>query len=304
MIDRLRRVTDLFVEGRECYLGMDEGNKPVIIWVNKLNSFETEEARRDGMVRRGQRIMELSKEDNPEFVQLQATVHRWSDRELAERRVDQKSEEIYLEVVNELQSEESWAEKLAIMRRMPDLLRDSKAPDSDPRYAEVEDLNSQYLNEVRERQAAKQEQALREFEGADRAEMESEFFEAWRERVSLDEFMQERRITEMFYAMRDCVATEKGRDSVTNRVLFDHTNCNHAERLLQERKQVRELPEYLLNQVIDLIDDITVPQRESGNSDAPASSSASSEPRNEEADSTASTPEEVSPAVPTISAQQ
>ena len=302
--DRLRRVTDLFVEGSECYLGMDRDNKPVMIWVNKLNSFEIEETRRDGMVRRGERILQLSKEDSPEYQSIKATLDRWSDEDLRQRRVDQRSEEIYLNTINDLEGDEVWAEKLSMMRRLPTLLDDQKATVDDPRRDQLEKLNNEYLEALRQGQEKRQREFLTEIEQLDRETLEEDYFEAWRNRVSLDEYMEEKRVTELFYAMRDCVATEKGRDSTTGRLLWDHSDCNHASRLLQQRKQVRELPETVIEKVIDILDDVTVPFRESGNSDAPASSSASSERPNEEADSTASTPEETSPAVPTISVPQ
>lgn len=298
MLDRLRRVTDLFVEGTTVFLGTDDGGKAVTIWVNKLNSFETEEARRDGMVRRGQRIMELAKEDNPEYLHMRSLVQGFSDGELREARVNQRSEEIYLDVVNELQADKDWAEKIAIMRRLPVLLADDRAPTDDPRHAQLEEVQNDYLTQIRERQEAKQQEALRELADVDRADLEKQYFESWRERVTLDDFMQERRVTELFYAMRDCFAVQGDRDSQTGHIRWDHSQCNHAERLLQQRSQVRELPEHVLTLVIDAIDDLTVNQRESGNSDAPASSSASSEPRNEEEGSPASTPVETSPGVP------
>lgn len=295
MLDRLRRVTDLFVEGTEVYLGTDDNHNPVVIWVNKLNSFETEEARRDGMVRRGQRMIELAKDDNPEYRHVRSLVDTWTDDQLREARVEQRAEEIYLEVINDVQGDEEWAEKLAIMRRMPTLLEDEKAEASDPRHEQLEQLQNEYLNTIRERQEAKAKQALKELASEDREDVEKAYFDAWRERVTLDDFMQERRATEMFYAMRDCYATQKDRDATTGHFRWDHSRCHHAERLLQERKQVRELPEHVLNQVIDAIDEITVNQRESGNSDAPANSSVSSGPQSEEEDSGASTPVEISP---------
>jgi hypothetical protein len=298
MLDRLRRVTDLFVEGTEVFLGTDDDGKPVTIWVNKLNSFETEEARRDGMVRRGQRMIELAKDDNPEYRHILALIETWSDDQLREARVEQRAEEIYLEVINDIQGDKEWAEKLAVIRRMPTLLEDEKAPASDPRHAQLEELQNAYLTEIRQRQETKAKQALRDLASEDRETVQKAYVEAWRERVTLDDFMQERRATELFYAMRDCYATQKDRDADTGRFRWDHSKCNHAERLLQERKQVRELPEHVLNQVIDAIDEITVNQRESGNSDAPASSSASSEPQSEEEDSPASIPVETSHGAP------
>jgi hypothetical protein len=88
-MDRLRRVTDLFVEGRTLYLGNDDENKPVLVWVNKLNSFEVEESRRDAVSARGLRLLELEKEESPERMAMWARASRWSDDDLADNRVGQ-----------------------------------------------------------------------------------------------------------------------------------------------------------------------------------------------------------------------
>lgn len=303
MIDRLRRVTDLFVEGTERYLGMDQDHKPILIWVNKLNSFETEEARRDGLVRRGERILALSKDDNPERRSLEASLARWTDEELASARVGQVSEEIYLQVINDIESEEEWREKLAMMRRLPQLLADQQATDNDPRRKQLDEVTTDYLEEIRKRQETRQKERLAEFTGIERSRLERDFFDSWTNRVSLDEYMEEKQVTELFYAIRDCVATEKGRteDGV---ILWDHTDCNHASRLCNERSQVRSLPEAVIEKAIEALESISIPQRESGNSDAPPSSSGSSEQPSTAEDSTVSTPDETPPAAPMTSASQ
>lgn len=301
MIDRLRRVTDLFVEGTERHLGMDNENKPILIWVNKLNSFEVEEARRDGLVRRGERMMQLSKEESPERLSLKSSISRWTDDELAEARVNQVTEEIYLQVINEIEGEEAWRDKLGMLRRLPQLLADQQAPEGDPRRTQLDEIITEYLDTIRTRQEARQKDRLADFAQLGRDKLETDFFEAWLNRTSLDEYMEEKQVTELFYAIRDCVGTEKGR-SEDGAILWDHSDCDHSSRLCSERAQVRSLPEAVIEKAIEALEAITVPQRESGNSDAPASSSASSERPSTVEGSTASTPAETSPVAPTISA--
>lgn len=302
-MDRLRRVTDLFIEGTERYLGNDEHGKPTLIWVNKLNSFETEEARRDGMVRRGERIMQLAKEDSPERLALAANVDNWSMSELAEARLGQVTEEIYMQVLNDLEAEKEWQERLAMIRRLPTLLDDQNAPPDDPRRTQLEDLMTEYLQEIARRQTALQQERLAELAEMEREALEAAFYDGWRQRASLDEYMAEKAITELFYAIRDCVATERGQDPDGKR-LWDHTDCNHAQRLMDQRSQVRALPERVIEIAQDALESINVTQREAGNLAAPASSSGSSEQPSEAGASTVSIPEETSPAVPTISASQ
>ena len=304
MLDRLRRGTDLFVEGDALFLGMDDGHKPVLIWVNKLNSFEAEEARRDGLARRGERVLQLSKPDNPERLALQASLDLWSMQQLAEARANQQAEEIYLNVVNDIEADPEWAEKIALIRRLPSLLEDQQVPDDDQRRKDLDEIRTGYLNQLRVRQEQAQQQRLNELLEVDRETLQKEFFEGWMNRASLDAYMEEKQVTELFYAMRDCVATEKGREETTGKILWDHSDCNHSSRLCNERSDVRSLPEQIIEKVIEALENITVPLRDSGNSDAPASSSASSEQPSKEEASTASIPEEISPAALTTSAPQ
>ena len=106
--------------------------------------------------------------------------------------------------------------------------------------------------------------------------------------------MEERRVTELYYAIRVCEASRDG-------MAYDHTRCDHRQRALDSRDQVRSLPEQVLVKVIEALDQLNVPQREAGNSDAPVSSSASSEQPNVPEASTPSTQEETSNESPTTS---
>ena len=281
-LDRLRRVTDLFVEGKPLHLGTDDDGKPVMVWVNKLNSFETEESRRDAVTARGLRLLELQKEDNPE----------------RQARVDQLADELYLDTINDLESDEDWRENIAMMRRLPELLEDQDAPDDDPHRAQLADLNNEYLEELRRRLEKAHKDKLVDLAKEDREHVVEDYFEAWRSRLSLDEFMQEKRTTELYAAMRECQA--EARPGGLAEHAWNHAKCDHRTRLLDSRAAVKLLPEALLARVIDTLDGISVPDREAGNSDAPVSSSAPSGQGEAAEASSPSTPTGTSPDAPTI----
>lgn len=292
MLDRLRRVTDLFVEGAEAFLGLDDDGVPVVIWVNKLNSFEVEEARQDGIVARGMALMQLSKEDNSERAALIGAMIEWSDDEVISGLVDQKSEHLYIDVLNDMEADEDWKERLTILRRLPELLRDADAATDDPRRTQLYDLQTEYLEEMRVRREKAEAEARREFDGMTREELEKAYFDNWSNRNSLDEFMAARRVTELFFAMRDCRATQESERDLDGHIRWNHSTCDHSKRLLNERSQVKSLPEGVLAKVSQVIEDITVNGRDSGNSDAPQSSSGSAGQQSEPEASSPSSPEE------------
>lgn len=291
---RLRRVTDLFVEGEEIFLGNDENGDAVVVWVNKLNTFELEEARRDGIVQRGLKMRDLADKDNPERAAFDAEVQLMNDEKLRQAWVNHHVEEMYLDVVNDIETSEEWRTKIEEMRRMPTLLRDAGAAEDDPRWKQLEEMQIAYMEAIRVGQEKAQKEGLKEAEEFSREDLEASYFEKWRERQTLDLFMEERRITEIYVAARECYAVHIDGDA------WDHSKCDHGKRLLPERSLVKSLPPQVIGRIIDALDNMTTPQREAGNSDAPVSSSASSEPSSaSEAPSTPSSPDETSHAVPT-----
>ena len=295
---RLRRVTDLFVEGEEIYLGTDEQGEAVLIWVNKLNTFEIEEARRDGITQRGLKMRDLADKDNPERAAFDAEVQLMSDEKLRQAWVNHHVEEMYLDVVNDIETSPEWREKVEEMRRAPQLLRDAGAGEDDPRWKQLEETQIAYMEAIRAGQEKAQREALKEAEEFTRPDLETSYFEKWRERQTLDLFMEERRITEIYVSARECWAVSTGK--VDGKDTWDHRKCDHSKRLLPARSMVKSLPPQVIGRIIDVLDNMTTPQREAGNSDAPVSSSASSEPSSvSEAPSTPSSPDETPRGAPT-----
>jgi hypothetical protein len=60
----LDRVTDLWVEGTTVYLGEDPQG-PLCLWVNTLNSFQHDDARRDGQAAQHSLSRQLRDETHP-----------------------------------------------------------------------------------------------------------------------------------------------------------------------------------------------------------------------------------------------
>jgi hypothetical protein len=146
-----------------------------------------------------------------------------------------------------------------------------------------------WLKEIADRQAKKAREERDDALELDRDELVALLWDRWRQRQTLDVFVQERRQTQLWYAMRECDAVDLSTELGEHR--WDHSACDHSKRLMAERAEVRTLPDAVIEKVQDAIDGVTINPRAAGNSDAPASSSGSSEPASAEAeDSTPSTP--------------
>jgi hypothetical protein len=288
-VDRLRRMTDLFVEGKELNLGDDEAGTPVLLWINKLNSFEDDEARRDGMAARTARMLELQDEENPEMRVVRTQMARWDADEMVVRVAAQKYEEDYLAAVDDVEATEEWAGRMDFLRRGDTLNDDAKLPEDDPRREQFEKLDADYMVAINAATDKRQLDRRRVLSDLSRSELEDMYTDSLTQRLGIEVFLQERRVTEIFYATRDCVAT------ITDGV-FDHKGCDH-QRLLPDRKSVRDLPSNVIARVVETLDELTMDRRTAGNSDAPVTSSESSEQPKQVEELPLSIPEVTAPVV-------
>lgn len=288
-MDKLKRITDLFTEGTELVLGEDETGTSVVIWVNKLNSFEDEEARRDGLAARAEHMMALN-EGDPEVVNLKTQMAGWSKDQLVGNAASLKYDEDYLHALDDVESDKEWRGKMDYLRRIDTIHGDAGVPEDDPRRAEYVKVNEEYYKALREKAEARQKDRRAMLAESSVEDLQDQYLESVKERLTLDTFMAERRVSEVFFATRDCqgVQDEHG---------WNHDNCDHRRRLLDERKDVRTLPEVVLAKIVEKLNELTVDRRTAGNLDAPASSSESSEQLSLEEESSPSTQEVTAPVV-------
>lgn len=297
---RLRRVTDLFVEGETIFLGREDDGTPICIWLNKMNPFEEEEARRDGQAHRGLRMAALQAEDSPERQGLTAEMALWDTDTLAVKYVTLRSDELMAEIYDDLYADTELTEKMRQAQRLPQLLKDSGVPEEDPRWAEIDRLNAEWMKAFDDKRKQVVREAEADAKSQVREDLEKAYVAEWASKSSMAEFINERRVTALWLSMRDCVATEREDKGPNDPDRWDHSRCDHSVKLVAERSGVSKLPSGVLEKVTVVAEALPVPTKEAGNSDAPASSSASSEPSDAEAEaSTVSTQEGTPPDAPT-----
>lgn len=280
-MDRLRRVTDLFIKGQVLDLGTDPlDGRPVLVWVQKLNTFEEEESRQDGLAARGVRLKALENDDSPEMIAVTRHLDDCSFLDLQELTLDNFADEDRIAARDDVDASEDWHSRLPEVERAQSLLDDDSVEEDDPRRQQVNEIVQAYEDAVEEALKGKREErrvGLRE-------KTEEQIREALTERIrammGAVAFLDTKRTTEVFFSLRDCKAVAaKGRPGEWN-----HATCTH-NRLLSKRAEVRELPEQVVQKVIQVLETMTVPAREAGNSDGPTDSSDSSGPQNSVEDS-------------------
>lgn len=280
---KFRRITELFEEGRAVVLDPNPED-PVLVWVNKLNPFELEEARKDGSVGRARGVMRLDDEDAPEHEVYVEAIQSRTPEDMRNSLVNAKGNEHYLQALDDIRADEDWRPKLEVLERGDAQLEDAGEVDDDER-SRLAKLNEAYLAEVERLIGIRQREYRAELDATDDEDIRRQYKEQYREAASSNGFLNEYRTTEMFFALRACdaKATDDG---------WDHSECDHRQRLCEVRSEIRDLPEQLLVAVREAMLILNMTPREAGNSGAPASSSASSGPRSEQAESTPSTPAE------------
>ncbi len=269
---KLKRITDLFTEGETCFLGDDENAKPVCVWVQKNNSIEEEEARLDAQSARTQVLLSMADGTHPEVKNAEVTISEWSDEELFQAVANQKYDECLTLALADVEAEEDWKEKLEYLRRQPQLLDDANVPADDPRRVQWNEYNEEYVALIQKTADERQGKILEETKAKGREEVSKEFIKDYKDRLSIDSYVLEAKITKLFYALRECDAQRKGEGE------WDHSECNHRNYLVEHRGEIRELPQHVMSKVLATFEDLQVGARNVANFPEPQSSSDSSVP--------------------------
>lgn len=260
--DKLRRITELFERGDLVEIGKRDDGTPEFIWVQKLNSFEYDEATKDGRYARGLR-MEALKRDEKEQAVLNDLVGAFSDEELVQLVLDERAPEMMQRANAEVRSLEGWQDRLAVLDRQQLGTASSEEAEA------LEALNREFGAEVRKVYERMVAQERTDMLAQAREEREVAWRDAYYQRAAATEFMSGFRQTEVFYALRD-VEVE----------LVDGEWQPKAgvpkPRLLSDRDEVRDLPDGLLDLVLEALQR-QMTQEQAGNSDAPSASSEPSE---------------------------
>lgn len=294
---KLRRIQDLFVEGKIIVL-IDKAGDKTPLWVAKPSGFEKDEASKDGRNARAKRAL-LYDRDPDEQATVDNKLTELTTAEVIEALVSSEGNTFYVKALDSIRADKAWQERIEALDRGDALLADQpqNSEDEDVRSrldaerALMRELHVEYTDEI-QRLTDSYAQAKRDELGElDIEKLHHAYRAAWREMAATQSFLEERRITELFFAVRDCEATEDVDVPEDDKGRWNHSQCNsHLATLAEHRHQVHEFPDVLVAMARDALIDLQMTPQEAGNSDAPASSSASSEQHDEGEGSTASTP--------------
>lgn len=256
---KLHRVTELFHTGTELVLNSDPENL-LIFWIGKLNSFEEEECRKDGVAARTRVVTRVKDAESDEHDVLYTSMSTLSIAELIDSIVQAKISEDSNNAVDDVEAEEEWQDMREYLRRENVLLNDEGASDDDPRREHIKKKSDEYWETVTKFSDKRQAQRRNDLRDLTREDLEEQYVEAYQEIAGLASYLKERRVSEVYYALRECAAIPGGESGGE----WDHTACTH-DRFLSTRAEVRTLPDEFLERVKQALDNIMVPPKEAGN---------------------------------------
>jgi hypothetical protein len=269
---KLRRVQDLFTEGQIVVLEKNGVSEP--FWVAKPSSFERDEAVKDARAARSRRGLRFDNDPDEQAV-VEAQLAQVSRADILDSLIGAKGNEHYVRALDEIRTNKDWAERIDVIDRAG-LEHDRDATDEDRET--VRQVTTDYMVEVQRLQETYVGELRAELEQLPEEELQKKYRDTWRDMASFEAFLESRRVTEMYFALRLCEATRVDDTWV-------HDGCDHRVRLLDERNEVYDLPDALIDAVRQALEQLQMTPRDAGNSAAPATSSASSEQPAEEADS-------------------
>ena len=270
-MNKLVRITSLFEEGKIVEMGVDpETGTPVVVWVSKPNTFEAADARDDGFAAKAVRIASLRDDESPEMVNLYDQVSKDDFETLVGRALSVHQMEDYGSAVDDVRTDEKWNGAQERLARQTEILQAQGVPEDDPRWVTLTEEFSAFLKAVGEATEKRQEGRRKEYEGMDRDALIGMIADDFKDQMGMDSFIGAQRETLIYYCLRDCEATRDGDN-------WDHSRCDHTQRILDSRAGVRDLPERVLMLVNEALSEVQYGPVAVGNSDAPTPSSGSSE---------------------------
>ncbi len=280
-LQRLRRVTDLFVTGRELLLADDPGEEPVLLWINKLNAFQRTECQKDGAAGQARRLAALD-ENCDEIQAAENRLDTLSRDQMIDYIAGQQDDTQIIAAVDDVRADPAWTDRLPLLDRAEDLDANG-SPATEAEAEAVRQVKVDYLAAVKAAHDRRKQDARQDWADTSEADLRKEWLEQYKRRLGLSAFLEEYDKTELYYAARDCQATRSERGS------YDHAACTHG-RLLSSRAGIAELPEDLVDRIRQVLTDLNMSPQDAGNSAAPRTSSEPSEQPSNAEDSPASTP--------------
>ena len=280
---RLSKLTDLFEEGVCVPLKASDGTE-VVVWLNKLSPFESEQAAHEGRIARARIMLAIKEIGTAESDLFRARSEGADKNTLISALLADKDNERTVKVMRELQSDKEWKERLETLQWSGEQLTGKK--DDDPEVKVVNKVLGEYQAEIATRTDYLRGEMRSELVTLPESKVREMHQESYASQQGVAAFLREQAKSQTFYSLRVCNAT-KGSDGH-----WQHNeDCDHRQRWLEDRQEVDQLPELLLRQVRAAYEELNMAPDVARFLGGPASSSESRGPSSKPEGSKESGPE-------------
>jgi len=238
---RLAKLTDLFEEGVVLPLKAQDGTEAIVVWLNKLSPFESEQASHEGRIARARIMLAIREIGTPEADVFAVQSDNLDKATVIDALLNVKDNERTVKVIRELHSDKEWTEKLETLEWSSEQLEG--LADDDPQVALMTKILDEYQLEIASRTAFLRNEMRNELAALPESKVRDLHRESFAEQQGISAFLREKSKSETFYSMRVCTGTR------TDDGRWQHTDCDHHQRWLDERNEVDQFPEPLLRQV-------------------------------------------------------
>lgn len=302
--ERYKRMTDLWRPGTivtyvDALPGDDSvepplpGEPAVYVWVQKLNRFESEEARADADAARTRTEMLLRDMDSEEYKVVVHTSTQFDREQLSEAIVASKYAKHMAEAANSVQADKDWHDRLDVIQR-------TDTNDADAEELElVSTLTRTYFEEVNKRVEDRDAKERERVETLDEDVLRKEYVDGYVESRGMAVWQSQLRLGEVLFGIRTCDAVpcssipgHTGNDRCLEG--YHHQSCDH-EKLYEDYAEVRGLPDALFDKYVGAFNRVNVAAGQAKGLGSRVRSSVQSAPPSAPEDSTASTPAATSP---------
>lgn len=195
--DKHRRVPDLFTVGTELVLA--DGT---VMFLRVMNPFERDEAIHDAQLARSRLVMALkSDHGSDERVKVEAAFLQHGVDTARATLAQMAAGEKLLEILTEIREDPEWTTRLELSERRAEIMA---RPETDPERQLLDEINLQYITEVRARQDAERDYQTQRLAKVPQDDLLEEYIVAYIARRGDELAGAEYALVEAWYAVRVC----------------------------------------------------------------------------------------------------
>jgi hypothetical protein len=246
-----RRVPDLYTVGTE--LELRDGT---VMWLQVMNPFERDEATHDATAVRARISLALTAQpESEEMAQVRAMYLQDGRAAAIEALMAPRRTDAFVEVIDEMRSEDEWRERVDLLQRNPDL--STVATDAEREF--LMGLQEAYAVEVAMRLKSASDVEQEQLEALDDDALHEEYAKWWIDQRGSSLGMAEYRLTEMWFSCRACAGTRADGG-------WDHDGCDgHRVRVFESKDEVKHLPEALQVLIAGALAELEMTERDAKN---------------------------------------